>query len=96
MPTGRSGHGSAVLAGRIYTFGGEGNPNSPIGIYDEVEVYDPARDVWAQLSPMAVPRHATFPVTIGSRIYFPGGATRQGGGGLTDLLDAFEPAGKGR
>jgi N-acetylneuraminic acid mutarotase len=95
MPTGRSGHGATTLGGRLYTFGGEGNPNSPIGIYDEVEVYDAARDVWAQLNPMAVPRHATFPVAIGNRIYIPGGSTRQGGSGVTDLLDAFEPAGNG-
>jgi N-acetylneuraminic acid mutarotase len=95
MPSGRSGHGAAVLGGRIYTFGGEGNPNSPLGIYDEVEVYDPARDVWAQLSPMPTPRHAFVPVTIGSRIYLPGGSATRGGDGVTPVLDAFEPASAG-
>jgi len=91
MLTGRSGHTSAVVDGEIYTFGGEGNVNSPIGIYDEVEAYDPAADRWRALSPMPVARHAVPAVAVGDRIFLPGGSTRQGGQ-VTSLLDAFVPA----
>lgn len=90
MPTGRSGHTAAVWRDRIYTFGGEGNPASPIGIYNQVEVYDPATDQWAQLDPMPVGRHAVPAVAVGDRIVLPGGSTRQGGA-VTDLVDAFIP-----
>src|SRR5205823_918169 len=91
MPTGRSGHTAAVLDNRVYTFGGEGNPASPIGIYSQVEVYDPATDQWGQLDPMPTGRHAVPAVTAGDRIFLPGGSTRQGGA-VTDLVDAFVPA----
>jgi len=91
MPTGRSGHTAAVLANHVYTFGGEGNPASPIGIYNQVEVYDPTTDEWAQLDPMPVGRHAVSAVAVGDRIFLPGGSTRQGGA-VTDLIDAFIPA----
>jgi len=91
MPTGRSGHTAGVWKDRVYVFGGEGNPASPIGIYNQVEVYDPASDQWAQLDPMPVGRHATVAVPLGDRIYLPGGSIRQGGF-VTDLVDAFIPA----
>lgn len=90
MPTGRSGHTAAVLRDRIYTFGGEGNPSSPIGIYYEVEAYDPNTDQWADLSPMPIPRHAVAAVAVGDRIYLPGGSTRRGGS-ATAIVDAFAP-----
>jgi N-acetylneuraminic acid mutarotase len=93
IPTGRSGSAGAVLGDKLYVFGGEGNPASPRGVFAEVEVYDPATDTWTQVDVMPTPRHGLGAVTVGQRIYLPGGSTRQGGlgPGGTAILDAYEP-----
>jgi len=93
MPTGRSGGYGAVLNGRFYVFGGEGNAASPLGVYDNVEGYDPASDTWTQYGPMPTPRHSLVAAAVGNRIYLPGGSTQQGtlGAATTLLLDAFDP-----
>ena len=93
LPTGRSGHATAALNGRLYVFGGEGNTASPRGVFAEVEAYDPAADAWTLVDTMPPPRHSFSAVTVGERIYLPGGSTRQGGFGYgrTPLLDAYTP-----
>jgi N-acetylneuraminic acid mutarotase len=93
MPTGRSGGFGAVLNGRFYVFGGEGNTASPLGIYDNVEGYDPTTNTWTQFGPMPTPRHSLVAATVGNRIYLPGGSTQQGtlGPATTLTLDAFDP-----
>jgi N-acetylneuraminic acid mutarotase len=89
MPTARSGHAAAVLAGRIVVMGGEVNPaNPPDQVFTEVEAYDPATNTWVSLDPMADPRHGIGAVTVGDLIYVPGGATRAGFG-ATDAADAL-------
>jgi N-acetylneuraminic acid mutarotase len=80
MPTARGGNGAATLNGCLYVFGGEGNRNSPVGIFHEVEVYDPASGAWRSLDPMAVPRHGIAATSLGNRIYIPGGALVEGFG----------------
>ena len=52
MPTGRSGIAGAAVGGRFFVFGGEGNRANAQGIFDAVEVYDPAQETWARLPPM--------------------------------------------
>jgi N-acetylneuraminic acid mutarotase len=93
LPTGRSGHATAVLDGRLYVFGGEGNSDNPRGVFAEVEAYEPATDSWVLVDTMPTPRHGFSAVTVGNRIYLPGGSTRQGGFGYgrTTLLDAYSP-----
>ena len=93
MPTGRSGGAAAVVGNRLYVFGGEGNADNPLGTFNQVEVYDPARDVWTQLAPMPLPRHAFGAAAVGNRIYLPGGSISQGGRapGTTPITDTFEP-----
>lgn len=91
MPTGRSGGNGAVLGGQFYTFGGEGNKASPLGIYDEVEAYNPATDKWTQFEPMAHPRHSISAAAVGSRIYISGGVPHAGGAGVLSLVEAFQP-----
>jgi N-acetylneuraminic acid mutarotase len=78
MPTARSGHAAAVIGGRIVVIGGEVDRNDPDGVFDDVEIYDPARDAWDVLDGMDVPRHGIGAVTIGDLVYVPGGATRAG------------------
>jgi N-acetylneuraminic acid mutarotase len=90
MPTGRSGGNAAALGGRFYTFGGEGNKASPLGIYDEVEAYDPARDGWTRFAPMAHPRHSISVAAVGPRIYVSGGVPHAGGGDVLSLVESFE------
>jgi N-acetylneuraminic acid mutarotase len=92
MPTGRSGGHATVLGGRLYVFGGEGNDASPIGLFNEVEAFDPAADSWTRFEPMLLPRHSLVTATVGNRIYLPGGATSRGGANITAYADAFEPA----
>lgn len=93
MPTGRSGGNAAVLNGKLYVFGGEGNEASPIGLYNEVEAFDPAANSWTRFEPMPLPRHSLVTATVGNRIYLPGGSKARGGGpNITDYVDAFEPA----
>lgn len=78
MPTPRAGAAGAVLGGRIFAFGGEGNADDPDGVFHEIEVYDPASDSWEELPDMTIPRHGYGAATLGDRIYLAGGATAQG------------------
>jgi N-acetylneuraminic acid mutarotase len=80
MPTPRGGIAGVAVNGLLYVFGGEGNRDSPVGIFDQVEAYDPSANSWRRLDPMAVPRHGIQVAAIGNRIYVPGGATVEGFG----------------
>ncbi len=89
LPTARSGIGAAVLHGRIVVLGGEVNPAAANGVFPHVEMYDPATDTWLRLADMPVPRHGIWAVTLGPRIYVPGGAT-VAGFRASDHHDALE------
>jgi N-acetylneuraminic acid mutarotase len=64
MPTARGGIAAAVLEGKIYVFGGEGQGT----VFGEVEVYDPQQNSWRRCTPMPTPRHGLGAVAIGGRI----------------------------
>jgi N-acetylneuraminic acid mutarotase len=93
MPSGRSGGAGAVLNNRLYVFGGEGNEQNPLGVFNQAEAYDPARNAWTKLPPMPLPRHALVAVAVGNKIYLPGGSIVQGGRapGTMAIMDTFEP-----
>lgn len=78
IPTPRGGVAGGVVDGQIYVIGGEGNANDPMGIFGEVEVYDPPSDAWKSLPDMAAPRHGMAGATIDRKIYLAGGAISQG------------------
>jgi N-acetylneuraminic acid mutarotase len=78
IPTPRGGAAGAVLGGRLFLFGGEGNPDNQ-GVFPEIEAYDAVNDSWEELPPMELPRHGFGAATLDNRIYLPGGAIRQGG-----------------
>jgi N-acetylneuraminic acid mutarotase len=80
IPTPRGGAAGAVLGGRIFVFGGEGNADDPDGVFHEVEAYDPVSNTWESLPDMLIARHGYAAATVGDRIYLPGGATNQGFG----------------
>ncbi|TNE46792.1 MAG: kelch repeat-containing protein [Deltaproteobacteria bacterium] len=83
MPTPRGGVAYTVHKGKLYVFGGEGNPaQGSSGVFHQAEVYDPAKNEWTSLEPMAVPVHGTGAASLGDVIYIPGGATKQAFGAV--------------
>lgn len=87
IPVPRGGLAGAVLAGRLFVFGGEGADNS-LGVFDDIDAYDAATDSWQKFPPLIVPRHGFGAATLGDRIYLPGGAIHQGGA-ATDTVTTF-------
>ncbi len=89
MPTSRAGSAGAVLKGLAIVAGGEGsNSLSPIGMFAEVEAYDPVRDAWSVLPAMTTPRHGTGAATIDDVMYVPGGGI-VAGHGATAIVEAL-------
>jgi N-acetylneuraminic acid mutarotase len=86
MPSKRGGLASAVLDGRIHTFGGE----YAGGVFDNHEVYDPARDSWTVETPLPSGRHGFAAVTVGGKIFVIGGGPRQGFA-QTSVVDLWTP-----
>jgi N-acetylneuraminic acid mutarotase len=85
ITTPRGGIAGAVLGGKLFVFGGEGNDDDPSGVFPDIESYDPATDTWEAYAPMEVPRHGMGAAEVGGRIYLPAGADRQGGGAVDDV-----------
>jgi hypothetical protein len=52
------------------------------------EEYDPLKDTWTVLTPMATPRHGAVAGTIGGVVYVVGGGP-MGGSAFTDVNEAF-------
>jgi N-acetylneuraminic acid mutarotase len=85
IPTPRGGVASAVLNGRLFVFGGEGNPASGTdGVFSNIDAYDPVTNMWEPMPPMDIPRHGYGAATLDGRIYLAGGATAQGFGAVAD------------
>lgn len=89
MPTARGGVAAGVVGRKVYVFGGEGDQAVKSGVFDEVELYDTARDKWTSAGTMRIPRHGTYAVGVGKRIYVPGGGVMQSGAPVADF-DMFE------
>ena len=81
----RGGLAGAVLADRLFVFGGEGNMNASNGVFPDIDVYDPATNQWQALPPMLVPRHGYGAAVLDNRIYLAGGAVHQGAGGSDEV-----------
>jgi len=86
MPSKRGGLASAVLNGKIHTFGGERTD----GVFDNHEVYDPSRNSWSVESPMPTARHGLAAVTFEGKIYVIGGGPKQGLA-QTDVVEVWKP-----
>ena len=96
----RSGMAYATDGRVIYTVGGEYLDTELVGVFRNLEAYDPARDQWYTLPPMPTPRHGFAGGIIGNRFYAVSGqlqsGTGGGGPGSTPAHEAFEitrPAG---
>jgi N-acetylneuraminic acid mutarotase len=90
MPTPRGGVCTGVVGHKVYTFGGEGNPAVESGVFDQVEMYDTHKDAWASAGTMKIPRHGTYAVGVGGKVYIPGGGILQGGLPVADF-DVYSP-----
>jgi N-acetylneuraminic acid mutarotase len=90
MPTPRGGVCSGVVGNKVYTFGGEGNRAVESGVFDQVEVYDTLEDKWESAGTMKIPRHGTYAVGVGGKVYIPGGGILQGGLPVVDF-DVYTP-----
>ncbi|KAF1811710.1 galactose oxidase, partial [Eremomyces bilateralis CBS 781.70] len=79
MGVARGGIAAAVVEGKIFAFGGEGNVESEKGVFGEVEVYDTVGDTWVEGEAMRVPRHGFGAAVIGESVYLPGGGGTENG-----------------
>jgi N-acetylneuraminic acid mutarotase len=84
IPTPRGGAAGAVLDGKLFIFGGEGNDSADTRVFANVEAYDPISDAWQAQPDMLIPRHGFGAASIGRNIYLPGGATTRGFGAVAD------------
>jgi len=86
MPSRRGGLASAVLDGRIHTFGGETRSS----VFDNHEIYDPTTDRWSVGPALPVARHGLGAAALGGRIYVIGGGARAGFA-QTDVVNVLTP-----
>lgn len=84
----RAGCARAIVASRLFVFGGEGSQDAMSGVFPDNDVFD--GEAWQVLEPMPTPRHGTGAVAIDGTIYIPGGATTQAFGAV-DVHEAFTP-----
>ena len=82
MPTGRGGTACGVVGDRLVVVGGEGNSAVASGVFPQVEVVTTTTNTWASLEMMPTPRHGMGAAAIGTKVYVPGGADKQGFGAV--------------
>jgi N-acetylneuraminic acid mutarotase/glucose/arabinose dehydrogenase len=89
LPAGRGGAGKSIFKhGEFYVFGGEtldAPGATPQGVYDRVDVYNPATNIWRLEAPMPTARHGVFPILFESRVFLFAGATTSGLGQSSSL-----------
>jgi N-acetylneuraminic acid mutarotase len=94
LPQARAGMGRALFAGdEFYLLGGEtvsGAGANPAGVYDRVDIYNPATNSWRPGPSLPAGRHGHDPVLVSGRIYLFGGATATGPGG-SSLAAVYNP-----
>jgi hypothetical protein len=83
---------AAVLAGRIYVFGGEVFDPAPGRVLQTVWAYDPGSDRWEIAGDMPTPRHGLGAVAVGSEIWTIGGAERPSGSKTSAQVEIMRSA----
>ncbi|KAH6949396.1 hypothetical protein BKA56DRAFT_656049 [Ilyonectria sp. MPI-CAGE-AT-0026] len=69
IPTVRGGLSFGVIGRRIFSFGGEGNPDpGSKGVLNEADMHDVSSNMWIKLEPMQYPRHGTCAASVDGRI----------------------------
>ena len=85
LPVGRTGLALVAHDSRIFAISGRGKN----GVVAEVDRYDPATNIWETLSAKPIPVTGASGVSIGGRIYVPGGMLESGM--VTDVLEIYNP-----
>ncbi len=73
-PTSRVMAAGAAISGKLYVAGGCINSDCGPKVTNILEVFDPASNTWATLTPMPRPRHTAAAGVIGGRLYVIGGS----------------------
>lgn len=89
MPMPRSGTAFGSYNGQIYVAGGEYLDNEIVGTYRSFEAFDPVKNQWTELPPLAIPRHGLVGGVAGDRFYVVSGHL-QSGNIYGDALDSNE------
>jgi DNA-binding CsgD family transcriptional regulator/N-acetylneuraminic acid mutarotase len=84
MPAARSRHALVANGAKVYAIGGE----AADGVSDEVTVYDPRSNGWLPAARKPTPVSNIAGVSLGARIYVPGGTTATGG--VTNVLEVYD------
>ncbi len=85
LPTARKGLAVTMYENTLYTIGGE----TAQGVSTVVEQYDPQTDSWSSLPPKPTPVADISAITLGGKIYVPGGKLSDGMPG--DMLEIYDP-----
>jgi hypothetical protein len=86
MPAPRHHHAMAAVGGRVYVFGGYGDPSQDAPTAT-VFVYDPASCAWRTRAPMPAPRAAFGVAVVGGRLFAVGGFGPAAGLGAVTALE---------
>lgn len=85
LPVARSGLGVAVHEGKIYAIAGQDRN----GISKLTTSYDPVTNTWIERATKPLPVRDVGAVTIGGKIYVPGGLLPSGN--VTDVMQIYDP-----
>lgn len=86
MPTRRAWLAATAWERHLLAVGGE----TPEGVSDAVELYDPATDAWTRGAPKPTPAAYIGAATLGERVFIPGGCTADGA--ALSALEVYDPA----
>ena len=75
----RGGLAGGTVGNEVYTFGGEGDPDTVTGVFPQSEAFDSSKQEVYELRAMTVPRHGMAAVAVGNKVYVPGGGLQQDG-----------------
>ncbi|TID25609.1 kelch repeat-containing protein [Venturia nashicola] len=93
-PTARGSLEAVAVGNKIYTFGGEGNPdNTTQGVFPQTEIYDVEKDSWTQDAPMRTPKHGSVAVAVNGDIYIAGGSASRGSRLDMNITEIYKPIG---
>jgi len=85
LPAPRARHAQVAFRGQVYAIGGE----TPTGITDSVDVYNPERNDWQPRTNLPRPLSNVQAVVLKNLVYVPGGTTT--GGALSAEVLSYDP-----
>jgi N-acetylneuraminic acid mutarotase len=92
LPAPVGGITSAVHAGCMFVFGGEGEMSHVLGLTPTTYAYDPGADRWTRLPDLIIPNHGLKgSAVLNGMIFLPGGAITLGGNTGTNAVQVYRP-----